>query len=104
MNSRLLPLLPLLLALVGLPLALQLVPPNGFYGIRTEQTLASADIWYRSNLYGGLAAVVFGVLGTAFVAMVVRRASMTETAKAGVAVLTTIVVAAAMTLAGLLAL
>src|SRR5512141_1280169 len=44
-----------LIAAFSAPLALKLVPPNRFYGIRTEQTLADRDVWFRVNRVGGFA-------------------------------------------------
>jgi uncharacterized membrane protein len=40
-------------ALVALPLALQKIPRNRFYGVRTRRTLSDDRTWYESNAYGG---------------------------------------------------
>jgi uncharacterized membrane protein len=48
-------------ALVGalsVPLALKLVPPNRIYGVRTPQTLASREVWFRVNRVAGFALIV----------------------------------------------
>uniref|UniRef100_B8HSP3 SdpI/YhfL protein family n=1 Tax=Cyanothece sp. (strain PCC 7425 / ATCC 29141) TaxID=395961 RepID=B8HSP3_CYAP4 len=42
-----------LFMLFALPLILGLIPPNQFYGVRTKKTLASSQIWYKANRYGG---------------------------------------------------
>lgn len=36
------------------PLALGLVPPNRFYGVRTPKTLSDRDVWLKANRLGGL--------------------------------------------------
>ncbi len=43
----------LLLLAISIPLILQKVPPNEYYGVRTHSTLANAENWYKTNkLYG----------------------------------------------------
>ena len=44
-----------IVAVACVPLMLKLVPPNGIYGFRTRQTLASPDIWFRANRFAGCA-------------------------------------------------
>lgn len=51
------------LGLVGVPLALGLVPPNGLYGVRTRKTLATRDAWFAVNRWAGLALVFGAALG-----------------------------------------
>jgi len=34
---------------------LKLVPPNGAYGFRTQQTLADPELWFRANRFAGCA-------------------------------------------------
>ena len=41
------------LALVALPLAMRLVPPNPIYGVRTDRTLRDNTLWYNVNAVGG---------------------------------------------------
>jgi uncharacterized membrane protein len=62
----------LLIALLSLPLALGRVPPNGVYGFRTEASLASAAVWYRSNHAAGVAGVVLGLAGALLIHAVLR--------------------------------
>lgn len=38
-----------ILFVVGLPLMLRLIAPNGYYGYRTPRTLADATVWYPVN-------------------------------------------------------
>jgi hypothetical protein len=101
MPTRALPFLPLLLAIVGLPLAFGLVPPNGVYGIRTARTLGSERIWYSANASAGLTAVVLGVAGTIFIGFLAGRVFVSDRAKVVAAVGTTVFVATAMAVAGL---
>jgi hypothetical protein len=54
--------LPLLTILLGLPLALKLVPPNRFYGFRTATTFSSLEAWYQINFATGLALLAAGIL------------------------------------------
>ena len=44
-----------IVAVACVPLNLKLVPPNGVYGFRTRQTLASPDVWFRANRFAGCA-------------------------------------------------
>jgi uncharacterized membrane protein len=46
-----------LIAVVGVPLILKLIPPNAIYGVRTERALSRAEIWYEVNRFGGWALV-----------------------------------------------
>ena len=43
-----------LIAVLSAPLALKLVPPNRFYGVRTAGTLADREVWFRANRVAGL--------------------------------------------------
>jgi len=46
-------LLPGLTALIMIPMALGIAPPNGLYGFRTPKTLSSPNIWYPANRVSG---------------------------------------------------
>jgi uncharacterized membrane protein len=63
-----------LVALLGLPLYFGKIPPNRFYGFRTEQTLADPDVWYPVNRVAGGWMVVTGAI-TAGVATWAERQS-----------------------------
>jgi uncharacterized membrane protein len=54
--------LPALILVLGIPLALKLVPPNGFYGYRTATSFASPEAWYQTNFATGLALIAAGVV------------------------------------------
>ena len=95
------PLLPLTFVLIGIPMAMDLVPPNPFYGIRIKETLASDELWYAANSAAGTVAVLSGLAATAINISVGRSASATPAQKLHISVVTTILVALAMTLAGL---
>src|SRR6266516_4703549 len=57
--------LPVLVAVLGVPLLLDWVPPNRFYGFRTPATLASPQLWYDVNRAAGWALLIAGLLGLA---------------------------------------
>jgi uncharacterized membrane protein len=46
-----------IIAAVSVPLVLKLVPPNRVYGVRTSQTLASREVWFRVNRVAGFALI-----------------------------------------------
>lgn len=47
-----------IIAALSAPLALKLVPPNRFYGVRTRQTLSNRETWFRVNRVAGFALFV----------------------------------------------
>jgi uncharacterized membrane protein len=53
---------PALMLVLGIPLALKLVPPNRFYGFRTSTTFSSPEAWYQINFATGLAMIGAGVV------------------------------------------
>ena len=101
MAIRLLALVPLVFVLTGLPMALEAVPPNRFYGVRTAETLSSNEAWYVSNYWAGLVAVVLGLAATAFNLAVWKRTSASELMKVQMSLAAILLVAAAMVVAGL---
>jgi hypothetical protein len=42
-----------LIAALAVPLALEVVPPNPLYGVRTARTLADRQLWFRVNRFAG---------------------------------------------------
>ena len=70
--NRLLVAAPLLIAAVSLPLALELIGPNPFYGVRTVATRYSEAEWYRINEISGLVGVAAGLLGYAVNRLIAR--------------------------------
>jgi len=49
-----------LLILLGFPLALRRVRPNGLYGLRTPATFAHEQVWYDANAVSGRDLVALG--------------------------------------------
>jgi uncharacterized membrane protein len=43
------------IAAASIPLMLNLVPPNGWYGFRTRSTLNNRELWFRVNRFAGCA-------------------------------------------------
>lgn len=64
--------MPLLVAALCVPMALDLAEPNGLYGVRTAATRASEAAWYRANRAAGIAGIAAGVIGFAVNLMVLR--------------------------------
>lgn len=69
---RLLVAAPLLIAAISLPLALELIGPNPFYGVRTDATSLSETEWYRINGISGQVGIAVGLLGFAANVLIVR--------------------------------
>lgn len=46
---------------LGIPLLLGRVPPNAWYGCRTQKTLSSKNIWYPVNRVTGRYLIISGV-------------------------------------------
>lgn len=63
-----------LLALLALPLALQRIPPNPHYGVRTPESFANGAAWYAINAVAGLLMLAGAVL--AMVAVLALPASL----------------------------
>jgi uncharacterized membrane protein len=55
----------IMLFLVSLPLALDLVPPNGIYGLRIGPTLADPEVWRKANIFSGYVFIAAEVIGAA---------------------------------------
>jgi uncharacterized membrane protein len=47
---------------LSIPLLLGRVPPNSFYGCRTEKTLSDPKVWYETNRISGKDFFISGVL------------------------------------------
>jgi uncharacterized membrane protein len=54
--------LPALMFVLGIPLAMKLVPPNRIYGFRTSTTFSSPEAWYQINFALGLALITSGIV------------------------------------------
>jgi len=59
----------------GLPLAMNLIPPNRWGGVRLRKTLSDERIWYLANSYCGKALVLTGVI-TIICAVALRLTAM----------------------------
>jgi uncharacterized membrane protein len=46
-----------LVAIVGVPLGLRLIPPNPIYGLRTDRTTSDEAAWFEVNRVAGWALV-----------------------------------------------
>ncbi len=51
-----------LLAVVSIPLWMEKVPRNGWYGLRIQKSMESDENWYRINRFGGQGMFVVGAL------------------------------------------
>jgi len=58
---------------LGIPLALGVVPPNRLYGYRTPTSVSSPALWYQANHVLGWAMIVAGVASVALAAAVTPR-------------------------------
>ena len=65
--SSQLTLLHCLLMILSIPLMLQKVKRNRFYGFRLKKTLSSDEIWYPANVIAGRALFGAGVIGLGLV-------------------------------------
>ena len=50
----------ILLIILAIPMILQKVKPNAWYGFRTRKTLSDEGIWYPANQYAGKALLFAG--------------------------------------------
>ena len=64
----------LLVAVLSVPLILQRVPRNAFYGFRTRKTLSSDAIWYPANVFAGQALALASVAAAGLVSLVPAEA------------------------------
>ena len=51
------------IAIVGIPLLLKIIPPNPIYGLNTRRTRDSDNLWVEVNRFAGGALVAAGGLG-----------------------------------------
>jgi uncharacterized membrane protein len=47
--------------ILGIPLSLSKIKPNGVYGFRTSKTLSDPQIWYAVNRIGGIDFCISGI-------------------------------------------
>ena len=53
---------PVALILVAIPLILEKIPRNRFYGFRTPYTMSSDEVWFRANRISGVAFLIAGIV------------------------------------------
>jgi formate hydrogenlyase subunit 3/multisubunit Na+/H+ antiporter MnhD subunit len=53
---------PVTLIALSIPMILQKVPRNHWYGFRTSYTLSSDEVWYHANRDSGVALLVAGLV------------------------------------------
>jgi len=53
---------PIVLIIVALPMILGLLPRNWLYGVRTRHSMSSEGAWYRQNVIGGMALLLWGLV------------------------------------------
>ncbi len=51
----------LLIIGISIPLILEKIMPNKWYGFRTPKTLSDEKIWYQANKYSGKVSIAAGV-------------------------------------------
>jgi hypothetical protein len=56
-----------LIAIISVPLILQLVPPNNIYGFRTSLTRSTPELWYAANAFMGWALLIASAISMALV-------------------------------------
>jgi len=52
----------LILAGLSVPLVLQKMPPNGFFGLRNRATVNNPKLWYKINAYAGKRLLTTGLV------------------------------------------
>ena len=58
--------IPILTAVVSVPMLFGLVPPNGLYGFRTKTSMASPELWYASNRLAAIYLLVVSTISVVF--------------------------------------
>ena len=53
-----------LILLLGIPLIMQKIKPNNYYGFRTKKTLSDEEVWYTANSFAGKMMVIIGFIAT----------------------------------------
>jgi len=69
--------------ILGMPLLLEKIKPNWFYGFRTPKTMSNKEIWYKSNKYLGRDFIIIGIIlivGSLFLLTPVNGFSIEEIA------------------------
>jgi uncharacterized membrane protein len=72
------PLVGVLLALLGGPLAARRIGPNRWYGLRVPATFADRQVWFDANALAGRDMIVLGVVLTAVSLLLPRIVRLPE--------------------------
>ena len=70
----------------GLPLAMNIIPPNRWSGVRLRKTLSDERIWYLANSYFGKLWILAGTVTVVF-AVVLRPTAMSPATYGSICVL-----------------
>ena len=70
----------------GLPLAMNMIPPNRWGGVRVRRTLSDERIWYLANSYCGKLLTLTGII-TIVCAVVLRLTAMSPATYGGICAL-----------------
>ena len=70
----------------GLPLAMNIIPPNHWSGVRLRKTLSDERIWYLANSYCGKLLTLTGII-TIVCAVVLRLTAMSPATYGGICAL-----------------
>ena len=70
----------------GLPLAMNIIPPNRWSGVRVRKTLSDERIWYLVNSYCGKGLMLIGSISLV-VAVALRLTGMSPTTYSSICVL-----------------
>lgn len=52
----------IILVALSIPMAMQKIKPNGWYGFRTPKTLSNEQVWYEANRVAGINLMLAGWL------------------------------------------
>lgn len=52
----------IIMILISIPLLINAIKPNWFYGFRTRKTLSSPEIWYKANKYAAKELIAAGMV------------------------------------------
>ena len=66
------------IAVVSVPMILNLVPRNPYYGFRTPATLASDEVWYPANRFAGWALLVAAAVSAGLMLLYSRGSLLRE--------------------------
>ena len=64
--------------LLAIPLILNKIPPNGWYGVRFEKLFmpGNEELWYKANKYGGIQLLIAGLILTVCVILMLALEEM----------------------------